>query len=70
MSDNSVYRTLTFTEKDEHTSYEGTAFRSTHHHYTKAFGLAYVVEACLKYESRGVPNVLDTSLRDAITGRA
>ena len=70
MSDNSVYRTLTFTEEGEHRSYEGTAFRNTHHHYTKAFGLAYVLEACLKYKSRGVPNVFDTSLRDAITGRA
>ena len=46
------------------------AWYGTHHHYTKGFGLAYVVEACFKYNSRGVPNVFDSFLRDAITVRA
>ena len=43
------------------------AWYGTHHHYSKTFALAYVVEACFKYNMRGVSNPFETFLRDTVT---
>ena len=42
------------------------AWYGTHHHYTKGFALAYVVEACFKYNNRGKSNVFESFIREAV----
>ena len=42
------------------------AHYGTHHHYTKGWSLAYIVESCYKYNARDKSNVFDSLLRSAV----
>ena len=42
------------------------AWYGTHHHYSRAFAFAYAVEACYKYNIRGMANPFDAFLRSAV----
>ena len=42
------------------------AWYGTHHHYTKGFALAYVVEACYKYNNRGKSNVFESFIQATV----
>ena len=43
------------------------AWYGSHHHYTDTHAVAYVVEACYKYNARDQSGVFDTFLREAVT---
>ena len=42
------------------------AWYGSHHHYTKKHSVAYVVEACYKYNARSQPNVFEGFLQGAV----
>ena len=42
----------------------------THHHYSKAFAIAYAVEACFKYNMRGATNGFEPFIRSTIAVKA
>ena len=46
------------------------AWYGTHHHYTKGFALAYVAEACFKYNVRKVSDPFSAFIRSAVQVRA
>ncbi len=43
------------------------AWYGTHHHYTKGFAMAYAVEACFKYNMRGMADPFSRFIQGAVT---